>query len=671
MPGVPPAIRKEHQRLAEEIRDHDHRYYVLAEPVVSDYDYDMLMQRLLDLEKEYPELRTEDSPSQRVGGEPTKEFPTVVHAVPMLSLANTYSEEELKDFDRRVRELLGREEISYVAELKLDGVAISLRYEEGRFRQGVTRGDGIQGDDVTGNLRTIRSIPLRIRKNPLSLGSFEARGEVFMSKENFQRINAEREAAGEKLFANPRNSTAGTLKMQDPKIVAERRLDCFIYFLRAESKRLRTQERNLDLLAEMGFPVNGRRRLCGSIGEVKNFCDAWEEKRDTLPYEIDGVVVKVNDLADQERLGTIAKSPRWAIAYKFSARQAETVLKNITVQIGRLGTATPVAELEPVFLAGSTIGRATLHNEDFIRELDLRIGDTVLIEKGGDVIPKVSAVVPEKRPPKAPPFRFPAKCPECGAALVRPEEEAAYYCDNIECPAQIRGRIEHFAARTAMDIEGLGEAVVDTLVAKGFIRSYADLYTLHRRRDELAALERFGKKSVENLLAGIEKSKARSFDRKIFALGIRFVGQGVAKLLADRYHSIAGMMRAEREELMSIPGVGPRIAESLHRHLRDPGSRELIRRLEEAGVALEGTEKPARAMKPFFAGKTFVLTGTLARRTREEAKALIEERGGKVTGSVSKKTDYVLAGSEAGSKLDKARELGIRVLSEEEFEEEL
>lgn len=666
MKSIPKIIAQEHEKLSQEIFDHDYRYYVLAEPTISDAEYDVFMQRLLVLEQEYPALQTAHSPSQRVGGEPTKEFPTVVHRIPMLSLSNTYTETELLDFDRKVKEGLETDNVRYTAELKLDGVAISLRYDRGIFVQGATRGDGMQGDDITNNLKTIRSIPLRIRKKESSLKNFEVRGEAFMTKNNFATMNAEREAAGEKTFANPRNSTAGTLKLQDLKQVAERSLDAFIYFLSTDDVALESQSRNLSLLSELGFRTNPHFRVCESIEEVKIFCDTWEQKRDSLPYEIDGVVVKVDSIRQQMQLGSIAKSPRWAIAYKFTARKTETILKDITLQVGRLGTITPVAELEPILLAGSTISRATLHNEDFIRELDLRRGDTVTIEKGGDVIPKVSGVILEKRPAQSRPFTFPSQCPQCAADIIRPEDEAAYYCGNIECPAQIRGRIEHFASRGAMDIEKLGEAVVDTLVTKGFIKTFADLYMLHTKKEALIEIERFGKKSVENLLDGIEQSKQQSFERVLYAMGIRFVGQGVAKLLTAAYASLDELMAASEEELVSINGIGPRIARSVRRYFEEEHSLALIDALKHAGVRLHG-EKKQKITKEFFANKTFVLTGTLAQYGRDAAKALIEERGGKVTSSVSKKTDYVLAGEDAGSKLIKAQELGITILSEEEF----
>ncbi|MBI3787080.1 MAG: NAD-dependent DNA ligase LigA, partial [Ignavibacteriales bacterium] len=461
------------EALRAQLRDHDYRYYVLAQPSISDHQYDKLMRELIDLEKEYPELLTPDSPSQRVGGEPTKTFPTVTHAVPMLSLSNTYNEDEVRIFDERVHSLLGKEPVRYVCELKFDGVAISLLYRNGVFVRGATRGDGTQGDDITQNLKTIRSLPLRLMGKRKGFDEIEVRGEVLMDREDFRKMNEERELAGEKTFVNPRNSSAGTLKLQDSKIVATRPLKFYSYYLRTEGAPLVSHYENLKILREFGFPISDHARLCKTLGEVVEYWKEWEERREDLPYDIDGVVVKVDSLRQQERLGAISKSPRWAIAFKFAARQATTVLKNITLQVGRVGTITPVAELEPVFVGGSTVSRATLHNEDYIKELDIRISDTVTVEKGGDVIPKVSGVIKEKRKSGAKPFSMGGKCPECGSKIFRPPDEANYYCENSECPAQIRARIGHFAHRGAMDIEGLGEAIVDQLVELGFIQNYA------------------------------------------------------------------------------------------------------------------------------------------------------------------------------------------------------
>lgn len=652
------------ERLRDELRRHEHLYYVLSQPEISDIAYDRMMQELIDLEKHYPDLVVPDSPTQRVGGQPTKEFPTVIHDIPMLSLSNTYSEEELSDFDRRVVEVLGDQKYHYVAELKIDGVAISLTYRNGLFVRGATRGDGTQGDDITQNLRTIRSIPLKAlagRGMPLN---FEVRGEIYMTKQDFEVMNRRQIELGEKTFVNARNSTSGTLKLQDPKIVAQRNLRMFSYFLRSTDLPLKSHYENIQLLRKLGFAVNDHTSMCRTIGDVKNFCDHWQIQRSTLPYEIDGVVVKVDSIAHQTELGAVAKSPRWAIAFKFPAQQVETVLRGITLQVGRVGTITPVAELEPVFVGNSTVSRATLHNEDFIRDLDVRIGDTVIVEKGGDVIPKISGVNKKKRPKRSAPFVFPKVCPDCGSKIFRPEGEAAYYCENFECPAQIRGRIEHFAQRRAMNIEGLGEAVIDLLVNEGLIHNVADLYDV--RQDKVAVLERMGKKSAANLAEGIELSKTLTFHRSLFGLGIRYVGEGVAKLLADHFPSITAVQHATQEELESIEGIGPRIAESVVRFFSDTHSIHLVDRLVRAGVQMK-SEKKKTERHSAFAGKTFVLTGTLESMSRDEAKEKIESVGGKTSSSVSKKTDYVIAGSDAGSKLRRAEELQVTVLSEKDF----
>ena len=659
-------IIKRLEGLRAQLREHDYRYYVLAQPTIEDEDYDRLLRELLELEAANPDLVTPDSPSQRVGGQPTKEFPTVVHDVPMLSLSNTYNEEEVRDFDRRVRSALGDDPFRYVCELKVDGVAVSLVYRNSMFLRGATRGDGTQGDDITQNLKTIRSVPLRLMSKKKGLEEFEVRGEVFMKRDDFRRMNAERELAGEKLFINPRNSAAGTLKLQDPKIVASRPLNFVAYYLRAGAGVLASHHENLKILSDLGFPVSDYSRVSKNVDEVIEYWKAWETRRDSLPFDIDGVVVKVDSLRHQERLGTIAKSPRWAIAFKFAARQATTTLKAITLQVGRVGTITPVAELEPVFVGGTTVSRATLHNEDYIKELDIRPGDTVVVEKGGDVIPKVSSVVKEKRKPGIKPFTMPSECPECGSKISRPDGEASTYCENSECPAQLRGRIEHFAHRGAMDIEGLGEAVVDQLVNLGFVQNYADLYELHRKQEVLVNLDRWGDKSVENLLRAIEKSKERPFSRVLFALGIRHVGTSVAQLVVDRFGSMDALRSASFEELQSVQGIGPRIAESITRFLDDKHNKRIIDRLAKSGLTMEEKKKRVSRQSP-FTGKTVVLTGTLASYGREEAKMLIEECGGHVSSSVSGKTDYVIVGADAGSKLDKAKKLGVKTLEEEEF----
>jgi DNA ligase (NAD+) len=660
------SVIKRIEGLRARLRQHDFRYYVQAQPTISDEEYDRLMRELLDLEAAHPELVAPDSPSQRVGGEPTKEFPTVTHDVPMLSLSNTYNEEEVRDFDRRVRSLLGQESFRYVCELKFDGVAVSLLFRDGMFVRGATRGDGMQGDDITQNLKTIRSIPLRLMGKRKGMNEFEVRGEVYMKREDFRKMNEDRELAGEKAFINPRNSAAGTLKLQDPKIVAGRPLNFVAYYLRSGGIELSSHYENLKILRDLGFPVSEHTRVCRDVDDIVGYWKEWEGRRDSLPYDIDGVVVKIDALRQQERLGTIAKSPRWAIAFKFAARQATTILRDIVLQVGRVGTITPVAELEPVFVGGSTVSRATLHNEDYIKELDIRIGDLVVVEKGGDVIPKVSAVVKEKRHSGSKPFLMPGKCPECGSRISRPEGEASYYCENSECPAQIRARIEHFSHRGAMDIEGLGEAIVDQLVNLGFVHNYADLYELHKVRNGLVNLERWGDKSVENLLAAIEASKQRPFARLLFALGIRHVGSSVAQLIVNEFRSMDGLMGASFEDLQGIQGVGPRIAESIIRFFEDKHNRRIIERLKKSGLQFE--EKRRRgARQSALTGKTVVLTGTLASLTREQAKQKVEESGGHVASSVSGKTDYVVVGADPGSKLGTAKKLGVRILDEEEF----
>ncbi len=652
------------ENLRKELHEHDYRYYVLVEPTIADEEYDKLMRELQGLEREYPQLVAPDSPTQRVGGKPTKEFATVSHDPPMLSLGNSYSEEEIRDFDRRVRELLGKQSPTYVAELKFDGVALSLKYRDGVFVQGATRGDGVQGDDITHNLRTIRSLPLRLRAGRPEFMNIEVRGEAFMFRKEFESMNKQRTAAGEKAFINPRNATAGTLKMQDPKIVAGRPIRVFTYGLFAPDASLKSHYESLELLRTLGLPVNEHIRLCNNIDEVKAFWAEWEGKRGTLPYDIDGVVVKVDSLKQQELLGNIAKSPRWAIAFKFTSRKAETVLKGIRLQVGRVGTITPVAELEPVFLGGTTVSRATLHNVDYIQELDLRIGDTVVVEKGGDVIPKVSGVVGSKRPKSVKPFVLPRQCPACRSRIYRSEGEANYFCENSECPAQVKGRIEHFAHRGAMDIEGLGEAVVEQLAGLGLIKNYADLYSLHKHKGTLVELDRWGEKSAQNLLDGIDKSKNQSFHRVLFALGIRHVGAGVARVLAENLGSIEALQSARLEELQDVPDVGPKIAESLVHFFADKHNRAIIGRLKGAGVTLAGSTSKKKGK---LSGVSFVLTGTLPTYTRDVAKRMIEDQGGTVASGISKGVQFVLAGEEAGSKLAKAKKLGIPVISEEEF----
>ena len=659
-------IQKELESLYKDIADHDYRYYVLAQPTISDEQYDKLIHRLLELEQQYPELIRPESPSQRVGGQITKEFPAVTHTIPMLSLSNTYIEDEVRDFDRRIGELLANEPYQYVCELKYDGIAISLQYEDGILVQGATRGDGVQGDNITQNLKTIRSIPLRLRSIPKGLRKIEVRGEAYMKRNDFLRMNEERQLAGEKTFVNPRNSTAGTLKLQDSKIVAQRPLQFVSYYLQTDEIELKSHFTNLRLLSDLGFSTIEDARLCKSIDEVIKYWKVWEIKRDKLQYDIDGVVVKVDSLQQQKRLGAVAKSPRWAVAFKFTSRQAETRLNAIHLQVGRLGTVTPVADLEPVFLGGSTVSHATLHNADYIRQLDIRPGDMVIVEKGGDVIPKISAALIEKRKEGILKFEFPDTCPVCNSKLFRPEGEANHYCENSDCPAQVKGRIEHFAGRGAMDIEGLGESVVEQLVETNIIYNCADLYDLYKKQSKLLTLNRWGKKKVQNLLEAIESSKNHPFERVVFALGIRHVGSNIAKLLVENFRTIHQLIGVTEADLQSVKSIGPQIAESVVRFFEDKHNRRIIERLTLAGVCMESRKKRTPTSQQ-FAGKSFVLTGSLKTMTREEAKQKIISLGGKVTSSVSKNTDYIIVGTDAGSKLNKAQSLGIQLIDEQKF----
>ncbi|MBP7094055.1 MAG: NAD-dependent DNA ligase LigA [Candidatus Kapabacteria bacterium] len=650
--------------LRETIRRHDKLYYIDAQPEISDREYDDLLAELQTIERDHPRLITPDSPTQRVGVAPIGEFRTVTHTVPMLSLANTYSAEEVQDFDRRVREGLGIDNPVYVCELKYDGVAMSLTYTDGVLTLAATRGDGQSGDDVTANVRTIRSVPLRLASTEIVNAT--VRGEVYMLTETFMEINRKADQAGDKTYANPRNLTAGTLKQKDSKAVAKRQLEFTAYWLDTPDKPLTSHSTNIALLQQMGFATGGAIHTCRSIDDVMKFINEWDERRFELPFQIDGIVIKVDSLRHQDELGAVARSPRWAIAYKYEAKKAQTILNDITLQVGRTGVVTPVAELEPTLLAGSTISRATLHNEDFVHELDLRIGDTVVIEKGGDVIPKVSAVVAAMRPHDSQPWNMPHHCP-CPrrSHLHRPEGEVNWYCDDVVCPWQIRRRLQHFASRDAMDIEGLGEKAIDQFVDAGLLTSIADIYRLPERRNEILALDRWAPKSYEKLVAGIIKSAEQPYARVLFALGIRFVGEGVAKILARAFPSIDELRSATLEQLTSVHEIGESIANSVLEFFDDTDNTELIELLKRAGLRFvsENTAPTSQA----FAGKTFVLTGELTTMTRKEAEENIEARGGKASGSVSKKTSYVVAGANAGSKLAKANELGVPVLSEEEF----
>ena len=664
------------KQLRQEIRDHDHRYHVLAEPVVSDYHYDVLMKELLDIEAAHPDLVAPDSPTQRVGGAPYSSFPVVTHPVPMLSISNTYDADEILDFDRRVRDILGDEEAySYVVELKIDGVAVSLRYEDGLLILGSTRGDGVQGDNITANLRTIRSIPLRIAVDHPAMNQLEVRGEVYLSHAGLEQMNQVRSEREDPLFANPRNATAGSLKLLDSRQVAERPLQVFLYSLRFEDEtgvlavqpELDSHYGRLQWLAGHGFSTNTNAQRFDTIDGAIGYCKAWESKRSDLPYDIDGMVIKVDSIRLQQELGATLKSPRWVVAYKFAAQRAVTRLNDIRLQVGRTGVVTPVAELEPVFLAGSTISRATLHNEDEILRKDIRIGDTVVIEKGGDVIPKVVEVDFDKRQEGAPPFKMPAECPVCHTPLMRIQDEVAVRCENVSCPAQIQARLEHFTARNAMDIDGFGPAVAEQLLSHDLMQDVGDIFSL--TQEQFMALERMGPKSADNLIRSIEASKDRPLDRILFSLGIPHVGERAARQIADRRRSLDQIMTATVEELATIPEIGPTIAESVVNFFQNDQNRTVIEKLRQAGLNMKLPELPVGTASQALNGKIFVITGTLSNYTRDEAAARIESSGGRVTASVSKKTNYILAGESAGSKLDKAQALGIQVLDETAFEQ--
>lgn len=651
--------------LTNSIERHNRLYHEEDRPEISDQEYDQLVRDLIELEAQFPELALPDSPTKRVGGAPLPFFEKVVHKTPMLSLGNAFGEDDLRDFDRRVRQAVGSQAVRYVCELKIDGLAVSLHYENGLFVKGATRGDGTTGEDITQNLRTIRSIPLRLSR-PLTL---EVRGEAYMPKPAFEKLNREREERGEPLFANPRNSAAGSLRQLDPKVAASRQLDTFIYGIgELQGESVASHSEGLDLLETLGFKVNQERRVFSDIEEVISFINTWTKKRPTLRYEIDGMVIKLDSYAQQQELGFTAKSPRWAIAYKFPAEEAVTVLEGIEVSVGRTGTVTPTALLKPVSLAGTTVKRASLHNEDIIREKGLLIGDYVVVKKAGDIIPEIVAVLPERRTGHETPFSMPTHCPECGSELVRLEEEVALRCINPMCPALIREGIIHFVSRTAMNIDGLGEKVVAQLFNDGMIHSVADLYYLHQQRDVLLSMERMGEKSVDNLLAAIEASKENSLERLLFGLGIRLVGAKAARVLAEHFGHIDAIMQAEEADFTQIDEIGPKMAASLIHYFRQSQAEAVIERLKAAGVNMtyKGIRVESGDDLP-FSGKTIVLTGTLAQMSRQEAEEAIARLGGKVTGSVSKKTDLVIAGEKAGSKLEKAEKLGVAVMDEAGF----
>jgi DNA ligase (NAD+) len=663
------AVERQIDDLRETIRHHEHLYYVLDAPELPDADFDRLMQELKRLEAAHPELITRDSPSQRVGGKPQEGFPKVEHSRPMLSLDNAHNEQELRDWDRRVRESAGNEKLEYVCELKLDGMSLALTYQAGQLLRGATRGDGAIGEDVTSNVRTMRSVPLSVPSTTLKKAGvpagFEVRGEVVIPLLAFERLNEDRERHDLSKFANPRNAAAGTIRVLEPNIVAQRRLDFYAYFLLVNGKFYpELHDDSLKALQALGFKVNSNHRLARDIDQVLEFIAKCEQLRDKLPYEIDGVVVKVNSTRTQQRLGFTGKAPRWATAYKYAARSGTSRIEDILVQVGRTGKLTPVAALKPVSIGGTTVTRATLHNQDEIDRLEVKIGDWVMVERGGDVIPKVVKVISDKEHPRGHrTFHMPERCPECGGHVVRVEGEADHRCVNTACPAKLRESILHFAARSVMNIEGMGESLVNQLSSRGLVKDLADIYELNQAK--LLTLERVGEKSAANLLREIQQSRRLPLERVIYGLGIRFVGERTAKFLTEHFGSMDALMNADAVTLQEVDEVGPRIANSIQEFFAEPRNRELVNRLSKY-LNFKG-EKKQRGTA--LAGKTFVITGTLANYSRETAKKLVEDAGGKVSGAVSKRTDYLIAGDEAGSKLDKARELGVQVIGEKEMEQ--
>ena len=665
--AAPASVKKEVEELRNKLRYHEYRYHVLDDPEISDAAYDKLLIKLKDLEAAHPELVTPDSPTARVGASPRAGFQTVRHARPMLSLDNAFSFDALRDFDRRVREGVGREEIEYIAEHKFDGLSISLIYEDGVLARGVTRGDGTTGEDVTPNVRTIRSIPLRIADETLKKakmpGTFEVRGEIIMTRKAFEAMNRAQEQSGGKIFANARNAAAGAVRTLDSSVTAARKLDFFAYYLLRDTKlAFPKHSESLEALNTLRFRASSDWKLCDGIEEVVKYCESWDSRREKLSYEIDGVVIKVNSVAIQNELGFTSKSPRWAIAYKYPARQETTVVNDIQVNVGRTGVLTPWTLLQPVQIGGVTVSRSTLHNMDEVERLGVQIGDTVLIERAGEVIPHVLKVVKDGKDRR--PFRMPKNCPECGSKIHRVEGEVAYRCLNSACPAKRRESLLHYAGRHAMNIDGLGEKIVDQLVEKNMAKDVADLYSL--KLDDLSDLERMGEKSAQNLLDEIAASKKNALSRLFFALGILFVGERTGQLLAEHFSSLEELAAATQEQLQEVPEVGPKVANSIVQFFSEPANRQLIKKLEKAGVRPTAEKRLVKSDK--FAAKSFVFTGGLANRSREEAGELVKQHGGTVSGSVSKKTSYVVVGTDPGSKLDKAKELGVTILSEAEFE---
>lgn len=662
-------IKKEIEKLRQDIELHNYKYYNENNPVLTDAEYDQLMQRLIALEEKYPQYKTPDSPTQRVGAKPAKELSTVKHLTPMLSLANAFNNEDLLAFDKRVKKLLDYPEgkdLPYVAELKIDGLAVNITYENGILARAATRGDGYEGEEITNNVRTIKAIPLKIQstaaiKKPTLI---EIRGEIYLEHQEFKRINKEREKNGETSFANPRNAAAGSVRQLDPSITAHRKLDIFVYGTgQVEGLKLDTHWETLEYLKKLGFKINSVNKLCQNIEEALSFCKSWDERKNSLPYDADGIVVKVNSIAQQGTLGQVSRSPRWAIAYKFAAEQAITVIKDIEIGVGRTGALTPVAIMEPVEVSGVMVSHATLHNEDEIRRKDVRIGDTVVIQRAGEVIPEVVRVMTEKRTGQEKAFVMPKKCPVCGSDVYRPMDEAVARCTGIACPAQVKERIVHFASRTAMDIEGLGESWVEILVDKKLISDPADIYFI--KKEDLLTLERMGEKSASNLVQAIAESKNREFSKLIFALGIRHVGEHIAEVLAEHYSSLDELSKVRKEELENIHEIGPAIAESIEIFFKQEETKVVLEKLRQAGVKLRQEKKEKK--EQILAGKTFVLTGGLETFTRDEAARVIKDLGGRVTASVTKKTDYVVAGTDPGSKYDKAKELGVKILDEAGF----
>ncbi len=653
------------KQLRKDIQQHDHLYYVKDEPEISDREYDRLMQRLKDLEAKHPEWITPDSPTQRVGGQPAEGFDTVVHKVPMLSLDNTYNLDELKEFHNRVVKNLGTEEgLEYVVELKIDGLGVSLFYENGIFVRGATRGTGKTGEDITANLKTIRSIPLTLSMQKAGYRSMEVRGEVYMNRKGFDALNRQREEAGEAPFANPRNAAAGSLRLLDSRITASRPLNIWVYALgHFEGPAFTSHFEMLEKMEKLGFRTNPNTRLCQSFDDILKMIDEWQEKQSTLDYHVDGLVIKVNALAMQNKLGSTNKHPRWAAAFKYEAEEAETVVEDIRVQIGRTGSITPVAELTPVFVSGSTVSRATLHNEDEIARLDVRVGDKVVIIKAGEIIPKVVRVLDKERKGRQPKFKMPKTCPECDSKIERPEGEAVWRCVNAACPAQLKERLLHFASRNAMDIDHLGTAIVDQLVDTGKVKSFYELYDL--QLEDLSTLERMAEKSAQNLIDAIAKSKQAGLSRLVYALGIRHAGQRVAQVLAQTYGTMNGLASAKYEDLEAIDEIGPRIAESIREFFGEKHNKKELCKLKQHGLVMTEGKKAGGGN---LSGKQFVLTGALESMTRDQAKKKIVEAGGRVTSSVSAKTDYVVAGTDPGSKLTQAQKLGIPILTEKEFQ---